>query len=54
MVTTYSSGAALLVTPAGSNALLSLKNNFINLIHECDLQINGKTIESPQPFHKHS
>ena len=34
----------------GNINLLSMKTNFINLIHPADLQINGKTIESTQPF----
>ena len=39
------------VTPvAGNSALITPKNNFINFIHQADLQINGKTIESTQPY----
>jgi hypothetical protein len=30
--------------------LLSSKTNFIDLMHQADLQINGKTIESTQPY----
>ncbi len=30
--------------------LLSMKSNFMHLIRQADLQINGKTIESTQPF----
>ena len=30
--------------------LCSIKTNFVNLIHQADLQVNGKTIESTQPF----
>lgn len=42
----------LLPTASGGplSALCSIKSNFINLIHQADLQINGKTIESTQPF----
>jgi hypothetical protein len=43
------SGAAL-VPVAGNVNLLSLKNNFIHLIHQADLSINGKTAEDVQPF----
>ena len=51
MVAAYSSNSAVYGTPAQGNVnLLSLKTNFINLIHQADLQINGKTIESTQPF----
>lgn len=50
MVAGYSSGSALVAPVNGNHALLSLKTNFVNLIHQVDLQINGKTIESTQPF----
>lgn len=40
-----------LVAPANGNVnLLSFKNNFIHLIHQADLTINGKTAEDVQPF----
>ena len=35
---------------AGNVNLLSMKNNFIHLVHQADLAINGKTIEDAQPF----
>jgi hypothetical protein len=35
---------------AGNVNLLSLKNNFIHLIHQADLTINGKTVEDVQPY----
>ena len=44
---------AALVAPTaavGAVNLLSIKTNFMHLIHQADLQINGKTIESTQPF----
>ena len=51
MVAAFSSNAATPVNPVQGNInLLSLKTNFINLVHQADLQINGKTIESTQPF----
>jgi len=51
MVAAYSSGIATPVTPlGGSSNLCSIKTNFINLIHQADLMVNGKTIESTQPF----
>jgi hypothetical protein len=46
---TSTSGAAVAPT-AGNVNLLSLKNNFIHLIHQADLSINGKTVEDVQPF----
>jgi hypothetical protein len=40
-----------LVAPvSGSVNMITMKNNFINLIHQADLSINGKTIEELQPF----
>ena len=42
-------GVVTTVSPGGSN-LCSIKTNFINLIHQADIQIGGKTIESAQPF----
>lgn len=52
MVAAFStSTAGTLVAPvAGNINLLSLKNNFIHLIHQADLTINGKTAEDVQPF----
>lgn len=52
MVAAFSTAnnAALNDPNGGSVNLLSLKSNFIHLIHQADLQINGKTIESTQPF----
>jgi len=41
---------SLLAPAAGTSSLCSIKTNFVNLIHQADLQINGKTIESTQPF----
>ena len=34
----------LLAPAAGTSSLCSIKTNFVNLIHQADLQINGKTI----------
>lgn len=40
-----------LVAPVAGNVnLLSLKNNFIHLIHQAELSVNGKTVEDSQPF----
>ena len=51
MVAAFGAGAGALVAPVNGNAqLLSTKTNFIHLIHQADLQINGKTIESTQSF----
>jgi hypothetical protein len=52
MVAAYSTNVSgTLVAPtAGSVNLLSLKNNFIHLIHQAELTVNGKTAEDSQPF----
>ena len=50
MVAAFSTGSALVAPVAGNVNLLQMKSNFIHLIHQADLQINGKTIESTQPF----
>lgn len=36
--------------PAGTINLVSLKSNYVNLIHQCDVQINGKTCNDLQPY----
>ena len=52
MVAAMSDGAtgALKVPAAGMSSLCTIKTDFLNLIHQADLQVNGKTIESTQPF----
>jgi hypothetical protein len=35
---------------AGSFSLLSMKSNFVNLIHQGDLQVSGSSVEQTQPF----
>ena len=50
MVAAYGNSGATVTPSAGSAALLALKNNFVNLIHQGDLVIQGKTVESTQPF----
>jgi hypothetical protein len=51
MVVPMSDGTGTLKTPeSGLSSLCSIKTNFVNLIHQTDLQVNGKTIESTQPF----
>ena len=52
MVAAFSTAnnAALVAPGVGAVNLLSIKSNFMHLIHQADLQINGKTIESTQPF----
>lgn len=52
MVAAFSTGTGLTTSGLGigGGALCAIKTNFLNLIHQADLQINGKTIESTQPF----
>ena len=50
MVAAFSTGSVAVAPTAGNSQLLAMKTNFINLIHQADLQINGKTIESTQSF----
>ena len=45
-----STSGTLVAPVAGNVNLLSLKNNFIHLIHQADLSINGKTAEDVQPY----
>ena len=50
MVAAFSTGSTAVTPVNGNAALLTLKNNFVNLIHQADLSINGKTIESTQAY----
>ena len=52
MVAAFStSTAGTLVAPVAGNVnLLSIKNNFLHLIHQAELSVNGKTVEDSQPF----
>jgi hypothetical protein len=51
MVAAYrDAGVTVAPGTCGSSSLCSIKTNFLNLIHRCDLQINEKTIESTTSF----
>jgi hypothetical protein len=50
MVAVFSDGSATKAPVLGGSNLCSIKTNFINLIHQVDLMVNGKTIESTQPY----
>ena len=50
MVAAYRGASATVAPGTSSSSLCSIKTNFLNLIHQCDLQINGKTIESTTSF----
>lgn len=45
-----SSVQALLTPVAGNCNLLSMKSNYVNLLHQADLIVNGKTVEETQPY----
>ena len=50
MVVAYSSGAGSVVAPLpGSSNLCSIKTNFLNLIHQADLQVKEKLSSPPNP-----
>jgi hypothetical protein len=50
MVAAFSTGTTIVPPIIGGSNLCSIKTNFVNLIYQADLQVNGKTIESTQPF----
>ena len=44
-------GTQVAITPTmGLSNLVSLKSNYVNLVHQCDVQINGKTCNDLQPY----
>ena len=51
LVSCFSTGSAT-VAPStfNLNALVSLKSNYVNLIHACDLVLDGKTINQSNAF----
>ena len=50
MVGAFSSNNTTVAPTNGNSQTLTMKTNFMNLIHQADLQINGKTVESTQSF----
>lgn len=44
-VSAYASSGGLVAPSAGSFASTALKNGYFQLVHGCDLQVNGKTLE---------
>jgi len=50
MVAGFSNGSAALAPLPGSQALCTIKSDFLNLIHQADVVVNGKSIEQCQPF----
>ena len=49
-LSTAANNGTLIAPTAGTSSLLSLKSNSVNLIHQADFTMNGKTIESTQPY----
>ena len=43
-------GSAVSAPTARSQALCAIKSDFLNLIHQADVIVNGKSIEQCQPF----
>ena len=50
MVPGFSNGSAVQAPVASSQALCTIKSDFLNLIHQSDVVVNGKSIEQCQPF----
>jgi hypothetical protein len=50
MVAGFSNGSAPQTPVASSQALCTIKSDFLNLIHQCDVVVNGRSIEQCQPF----
>jgi hypothetical protein len=50
MVAGFSTGTALVNPTERSQALCTIKSDFLNLIHQADVVVNGKFIEQCQPF----
>lgn len=51
LVAAIAANDGVIIAPGvGSSSLLSMKSNYINLIHQCDIQINGKTCNDLQPY----
>ena len=49
MVAGFSNGTGVVAPAVSSQALCTIKSNFLNLIHQADV-VNGKSIEQCQPF----
>ena len=49
---TNTTSAGSIITPTSrSQALCTIKSDFLNLIHQADVVVNGKSIEQCQPFY---
>jgi hypothetical protein len=50
VVAGFSNGSSVLAPLPASQALCTIKSDFLNLIHQADITVNGKSIEQCQPF----
>jgi hypothetical protein len=50
VVAGFSNGTTLQAPLPASQALCTIKSDFLNLIHQADVVVNGKSIEQCQPF----
>ncbi len=50
MVAGFSSGTALVNPSERSQALCTIQSNFLNLINQADITVNGNSIESTKPI----
>jgi hypothetical protein len=45
MVAGFSNGTGVVAPVPSSQALFTMKSDFLNLIHQADVTVNGKSIE---------
>jgi hypothetical protein len=50
MVAGFSNGSAVIAPTERSQALCTIKSDFLDLIHQADVVVNGRSIEQCQPF----
>ena len=50
MVAGFSNGSSVLAPLPGPQALCTIKSDFLNLMHQADVVVNGKSIQQCQPF----
>ena len=50
MVAGFSTGSALVAPTERSQAVYTIKSDFLNLIHQADVVVNGKSIDQCQPL----
>ena len=50
MVAGFSTGSALVAPTERSQAVYTIKSDFLNLIHQADVVVNGKSIDQCKPL----